>query len=270
MSQLDNIISNLSVYVISGFCITHNSSWHEHKVKTYYTLWAVKEGPVFIKINGRQFTANKGDAVLFYPGSEYQAYSAETGCEFVVVYFSLEMGAGLDLFSGLNLAGVAGKLQKETQVFCDKFMRGKRYSPNVSLVQYSTFINYICDVIDIQLSDTAVLFFQKIYSTHKTVIQAAIDYISVNYRTVSVQDVARHVHMSEKRFITNFRKAVKLSPGQYIHQCKMRKAAELLSNSDMKIIEISNYLGFANQYSFSRAFKRTFGDSPSVFRGHAV
>lgn len=271
MDQLDNIISSFSAYIIMGFRVKHNSTWQEQVTKANYTVWAIKEGTVFIEIDNKKFTAKKGDAVLFYPGNEYLAYSDENGCDIVVARFSLEMGSGTDLLSGLNLAGIAHNINDATKVFCDRFMRNHRIARRTSFDQYVEFINYIREIINVQRNDgTAVHFYRRTHKAEKTVIQTAIDYISQNYRTISVKDAAEYVHMHEKRFIMNFKKAVNISPGQYIHRCKMQKAAELLSDSDMKITDIAAYLGFADQYSFSKAFKRTFGESPSLFRKNAL
>ena len=51
-----------------------------------------------------------------------------------------------------------------------------------------------------------------------------------------------------------------LSPGQYINQLRMRKAVELIRNTDKKMSEIAGIVGYADQYAFSKAFKRTFVD----------
>ena len=271
MNRLDNIISNFSAYIIMGFRVRHDSSWCETCVKTNYTLWAIEEGTVYIEIDNKKFTAHKGDAVLFYPENAYRAYTNENGCKFIAVRFSLKMGADMDLLSEFNLAGIVGNIKEETHSFCTNFMQNHRMPRRTSFEHYIEFIKYIHKITNIQKNDsTAILFYHRTHTSEKAVIQLAIDYISHNYKHISVKDVAKYVHMNEKRFILNFKKAVNLSPGQYIHRCKMQKAAELLSISDIKITDIAQELGFADQYSFSKAFKRTYGEAPTIFRNNSI
>ena len=57
-----------------------------------------------------------------------------------------------------------------------------------------------------------------------------------------------------------------ISPRQYIVRCKMKKALELITGSDVKISEIAETLAYSDQYAFSKAFKKFYGESPSFYR----
>ncbi|MHC4871272.1 MAG: helix-turn-helix domain-containing protein, partial [Planctomycetota bacterium] len=47
---------------------------------------------------------------------------------------------------------------------------------------------------------------------------------------------------------------------------RMKTAADLLLQTGMSCREISAYLGFANPYHFSAAFKRVYNISPNEYR----
>ncbi|MBR0365434.1 MAG: AraC family transcriptional regulator [Clostridia bacterium] len=269
MNNMDNIISNLSVRIIMSFRKKHDSTWKEHYIKTNYTLWSIMRGNIYIRADGREYIANQGDAVLFYPGTEYFASTDEDGCDFVIVRFGLEMGNGIDLFNGLNLAGIAKGLTDKTLKFCHDYMQDHKIARRTNLKQYMMFGAYISDVIDIQRCDRGILFYKRNNEIKRASFQDAIDYISKNYAVVTVRDAAKYMHMNEKRFITNFKKKTGISPGQYIIRCKMMRAAELLSDTSMKISDIASTLGFSDQYAFSKAFKNSFGESPTAFRQSA-
>jgi AraC-like DNA-binding protein len=53
---------------------------------------------------------------------------------------------------------------------------------------------------------------------------------------------------------------------EYLLRLKMNTAADELTTTDASIGEIAQKLGFDDPYSFSRAFKRTMGKSPSRYR----
>lgn len=47
---------------------------------------------------------------------------------------------------------------------------------------------------------------------------------------------------------------------------KIKKACDLLDTTDMKVNQISLYLGFDDQYYFSRLFTKIMGTSPKHYR----
>ena len=55
-------------------------------------------------------------------------------------------------------------------------------------------------------------------------------------------------------------------PMQYLSQWRMQIAARALRDSDAKVLEIALDAGYENEAAFSRAFKRTVGESPAAWR----
>jgi AraC-like DNA-binding protein len=53
---------------------------------------------------------------------------------------------------------------------------------------------------------------------------------------------------------------------QYLAQWRMQLAASRLRDSDAKLIEIALDVGYESEAAFSRAFKRTVGESPGAWR----
>ena len=52
----------------------------------------------------------------------------------------------------------------------------------------------------------------------------------------------------------------------FLKDIRMKKAKELLAETDMKIIEISQQVGYDNEKHFMKLFKATCGVSPSEYR----
>lgn len=272
MNRLENITSSLSVRILHGHWIWHDSHWFEEKTKEHYTLWSIVSGTVKITMEGRDFYAHSMDAVLFYPGCRYSACTDSDGCQFIFIFFTLEMGNGLDLFEESNVEGIlsGGSIRQKSARFQSQF-RSLSASGQLSLKMYADFLQYLCPVIEGLQSPDAQHFSRHIRTVGTPAIRLAIDYIGANYLSnPSVSQLASLVNLSEKRFISNFKNTVGLSPGQYINQLRMRKAAELIRNTDKKVSEIAGILGYADQYTFSKAFKRVFGESPTYFRNSVI
>jgi len=82
---------------------------------------------------------------------------------------------------------------------------------------------------------------------------------------LSVEELSRQVFMSRG---TLYNKIVELTgetPVEYIRSVRLKKAAELLENSDMKIAQIGYAVGFATPNYFTRAFKVKYNMLPSEY-----
>jgi len=94
-------------------------------------------------------------------------------------------------------------------------------------------------------------------------IRRAIAYISHNYENdITVQDIADHCNVNRSYLSRIFKQTLNLSPTQFLIDYRIKKACELLANSELSIGEISALVGYPNQLNFSRAFKRELGVSP--------
>jgi DNA-binding response OmpR family regulator len=59
------------------------------------------------------------------------------------------------------------------------------------------------------------------------------------------------------------------TPSKLIWNVRLKKAAALLSSSDLRITEIAHEMGFSESGHFSRQFKQFFGSSPSEYRAES-
>lgn len=63
-----------------------------------------------------------------------------------------------------------------------------------------------------------------------------------------------------------FREHMDTTPMRYVWTCRMKEAARLLEQTGLQVSEIAYRCGFANPFHFSRAFKKKYHESPSVYR----
>ena len=78
--------------------------------------------------------------------------------------------------------------------------------------------------------------------------------------------IAREAGLSESDLNAVFKECVKCAPMDYYINMKMDKACYLLCNTDMHIYQVAQYLGYDNQYYFSRAFKKVLGVPPKKYK----
>ncbi|MBP8988670.1 MAG: helix-turn-helix domain-containing protein [Clostridia bacterium] len=98
-------------------------------------------------------------------------------------------------------------------------------------------------------------------------IKAVLQYIYDHYtRPISLDQLARIAAVNKTKLINVFKDIIGTTPIQYINQLRLRKARELLINTDINIGEIARLSGFQNIHYFSRYFQSKENCSPRDFR----
>ena len=82
----------------------------------------------------------------------------------------------------------------------------------------------------------------------------------------SVENLAQLTNCSLSTFKRKFKDIYHTSPGKYIMDRRLEKVAEALRISDDAVSHIGYDMGFESPEHLSRAFKKKFGLSPSVYR----
>ena len=89
-------------------------------------------------------------------------------------------------------------------------------------------------------------------------------------KSLSVRDLAEIAGYSRAHFSRVFATEAGLAPAEFVSQERMRLASRLLPNGALSIKEISAACGFADANYFAKAFRQSFGVSPTQFRGTAL
>jgi len=99
-------------------------------------------------------------------------------------------------------------------------------------------------------------------------LKKALNYIVVNAnKQISLDELSEHCHISKHQLIRYFKNWIGTTPTNYIIDYKIARAKEMLfHHSPLSIKEISEELGFSNQYYFTTVFTKTTGETPSAYR----
>ena len=104
-------------------------------------------------------------------------------------------------------------------------------------------------------------------STKQEILKRVIsgkEFIDTNYLiNPDVKTIARESNMSEFHFYRCFKQVFSISPYQYMLSKRLDHAGVLLDQHELLVSEIASECGFPDVFTFSKAFKRKFGVSPT-------
>ena len=104
--------------------------------------------------------------------------------------------------------------------------------------------------------------------TMKSFVEKAVEYVQEHYgeQNLSVETICRNLGVSTAYFPTLFKKETGKTFINYLTDCRMEKAVELLLEQDEKTYIVAQKVGYADPNYFSYVFKRKFGVSPSKYK----
>ncbi len=108
----------------------------------------------------------------------------------------------------------------------------------------------------------------KITPLDEKFIEKAVNYVSDNIdrSDLSVEELSDKLGMSRVRLYKKIKQITGKTPIEFIRVIRLKRAAQLLRESQLNISEIAYQTGFNNPKVFSKYFKEEFGVLPSIYQ----
>ena len=105
----------------------------------------------------------------------------------------------------------------------------------------------------------------------QTTIKYLREYVENNYTfDISMQEVAEDMGYSDAYFSKLFKQYFNQNFTAYLTQYRIKKAKELLTDTNNSIKDISRMVGYEDSNYFAKIFKRMVGEIPSKFRENLI
>lgn len=129
------------------------------------------------------------------------------------------------------------------------------------LIELSRY-NVSKGTIDLAPSDIVIT------SLDEKLIEKAIKYVedNISRSDLSVEELSRELGMSRVHLYKKMLQITGKTPIEFIRVIRLKRAAQLLRDSQLHVSEIAFQVGFNNPKYFSRYFKEEFGVLPSAYQ----
>lgn len=237
----------------------------------HFDLLMVHEGEVFLRLFDRDVVRlNAGQGILIYPLTPFQGYAITPVAKTSVQHFDINPEAPYLPEVLKSLAGKKRDYEVLQGPYSDHVFRNIELTIRWAAHQDDPYIYDLrLAAMILCLGELKSPKFQKRQmSQHEAAIAQLVERLRVNWQahSMSIDDMAAEVGLSNSHFRQLFRNYVGTSPGQFLFNLRMLEAKRYLRETLIPIKEISERLGYKNLSHFYRAFKTHEGISPKQFR----
>ena len=249
--------------------------WHDELEIIY-----IKQGALQITINGQDYQGTAGSIFLVNPRELHLMGSSDLSVAYYTLLFPLEFisfQSRDELETTLLQPLRSGQLIFEHEI-SDTTLKNKL----CSILDEITAINRETSSMK-QLKTRILLlqFLQQIVEYPSLIVPASgsktdmqkelLVYIQQHYTDkITLQDLAKHFHLSEKYISRYFKEHFYLTFSDYVNHLRLTHAKKLLETTELSVTEIALCSGFPNVSYFIRTFKTCYEKPPLKYRKSTI
>ncbi|WP_372661566.1 AraC family transcriptional regulator [Cohnella sp.] len=266
-TYMAELMQNLQVNLVEAYYTKCWPEWRElDYIPSYNKFYFICDGEGWLKIGGKEFYPKAGQLCLM-PAHVEQSYSSISANTFHKYWCHFNAAIGeLDLFQWLEVPYCLDIRNKEQllALFHELTMLHKD-SSYVSRIREKAVL---LEIIALFLADADTLI--RVLPERKDdikrlkQIEAFIeDHLS---EPVTLEQLAKHVHLHPNYLVRYFNKHFAVSPLKYLNRERMRKAKTLLGTTSLSVKQIAEQVGYPDTNHFAKAFRRESSCSPTEYR----
>ena len=250
--------SKLNLEFLTGSYVKLDSTWknalHRYASTALYYVYA---GEAFLYHNSNTIVMKPGHLYLI-PANIEISYECPEYMEKLFFHVSLTNLENFDILS--NIPQIC-QLPCSQELLAE--LKELHKSENLyDLLQFKTLVTKtILDCLErenlppLQIKNFSPEILQAIsYMQNKVSIQ------------LTAEQIAQKLFISRHQLQKHFKAETGLTVGEYLDKLLVYRATQLMVNPQLSLRNISEQLGFCDQFYFSRRFKKLTGQTPSEFR----
>ena len=267
MMRKDPLLSTLHVTDIGYY---PKAEYHfcerDTPVRQFILIYCV-DGKGFYKVNGKEWSISAGQYFILPPGITH-SYGSDNSEPWTIywIHFEGTLAAQYSGETGVPRSiepGSFSRIRQRHDLF-EELFNILDSGLTIDNLRYagSLFHHYLGSIRFIQQYRGAG------GNSKSDSVDLAIHYLSENIeRHLTLKEIADNCRVSESRLSAIFRERTGHSVLNYFNILKIRRACDLLDNSNLKLNQICFKVGIPDPYYFSRLFSKLMGMSPRNFRG---
>lgn len=233
-------------------------------VRNVYLIHYITAGKGTYNVDNRQYHLGPGDSFLIRP-NETVVYTAdaEDPWRYSFVAFNGKAVSQYLARTGFAKSDVIHiPDERINELFCETTDMLPMYQRNpdlYGLVQLTKILLLFAEHFDNEQAEKSMPI--------RADIQQVMEYIAFHYsEPITIMELSKLIALERSYFCRTFKNTIGISPKEYLTKFRLDKARNYLTETQLPIGKISEYVGFQSYASFSRLFIAEYQQSPSQYR----
>ncbi|UXR78072.1 MULTISPECIES: AraC family transcriptional regulator [unclassified Staphylococcus] len=240
---------------------------YEYQVTKHAVLHVVMSGSGTFSYNGKTHFLETGDIFLLQRGMNVN-YTASLDDPWIYYWVGFSGQLVTDYLNRTQLIDNPVITHTDTSKI-SKLVERMCYTAQSYTIEQSDDIQHMSDLYNLlyALYQASPKKFNQQEADIYENVKEAIRYMNRSYmQSITIEQVARHVNISRSYLYKLFKQNFDQSPQSYLMQLRMSQAAKLLHETSLHCQEIATRVGYHEPLMFSKAFKKFFGVTPTMYR----
>ncbi len=252
-------------FIHCGIQVCSSEYTYNHKIPKEYHLHFVYDGKGEITVGGTSYSVKHNQIFLIPKGTKFR-YSADKKSPWKYFWVTIDGESCEEFLEYIQLSPQGPVINSVVPIgiympYIEKILATNKAKVFHNIERQGLLLLMLSELIKNQNSALA-----NNTLTTSDYIDCAIKYITNNFATVTVSEVAKYIGLNRSHFSTLFKSKLNISPQQFILEYKLDKAKIYLKDSTLSLGDIASRVGYDTQDAFSKSFKSHFNVTPSNFR----
>ena len=235
---------------------------YEHLVKNRIILHFIVRGKGILRINNKEYEAHEHQIFLI-PENTRTFYQADKDDPWEYIWFHIG-GPKIPLI--LKEAGISADHPVYTPVACADKIEELAIDILDNYTRQYYCVGTLYKICDYMIENSSNKEDREINSS-LLYVKNVISYIQLKYsEPVKIDKIAYSLGLNRSYLTRLFKDATGYSLQEYLLTYRMKMAVKLLADNSLSVAQVAANVGYTDTFTFSKAFKRHFGRSPSDYR----
>ncbi|MBQ7975839.1 MAG: helix-turn-helix transcriptional regulator [Clostridia bacterium] len=259
LSELVRNMNSINIEIDEMAYAVIGREWRADNVCSPYTrIYMIVKGSGCISSAGEELKMEAGNIYVVPAGMEF-SYRCDEHLEKIYFHINALRPDNYDMFSGLTKFIV---LKNREETIRDVNNRINKITAG-SILEIKSRVYEIAEIS----VKTEQKLYEKAFTGYSAVTEGALEYISKNLSAkLAAEEIADAMFVSVSKLQKVFRKEIGVPLRKYINDRLMFAAEAEIRKNELSVKEISESLGFCDQFYFSRCFTEKFGRSPLKYK----
>lgn len=261
-------MSDVAIYWVAKYKYEKNWGVRRHNHE-FFQFYYVVDGNSVMSIANRDIQIKTNMFILIKPSEDHEIYKMKQG---YLIYHDIKFNI-LDERLKSKVMELPTLYENPDERILEKIVEVRREWKSKCLYSKDMCAVLIQEILLLMLSQMNSNQFKDIFGrkllaeNFNGITRQIVEYIEMHYTDdFELAALADHLSYNKNYLCKVFKNTTAFTIKEYVNYLRIQKAVELICQTDLKLIEVSERVGFKNIYHFNRVFKNIAGYTPGEVR----